>query len=94
MVQSHQEAALQQLVETLAANPSVHVIGVDPLGSTVDLWVRLGDGDEGNEDAIYDALQAYRASSPERLIDLHVVFAQEDDGAFPSGIQRLYRRPG
>ncbi len=84
-------AAFQQLFGTLAANPSVQVIGINPLGTIINLWVRLGDADEGNEDAIYGALQQYRAGGPERLIDLHVVFADEPETAYPSSVRVLYR---
>src|SRR4051794_40904320 len=86
--------AFQQFFGSLAANPSVRRIGVDPVGGYVDLWVRLGDDDEDNERSIYAALSAYHASEDvETPIDLHVVFADEDEAAFPSGIQLLFSRP-
>jgi hypothetical protein len=85
--------AFQQFFGTLAANPSVQLIGVDELGGYLDLWVRLGDDDQANESAIYAALSAYHASEGvETPIDVHVVFADEAESAFPAGIQILYRR--
>ena len=86
-------AAFQQFFGTLVGNPSVQIIAVDDLGGHVDLWVRLGD-DDANETAIYTALSAYHASEGVATpIDLHVIFADEDEAAFPSGLQPLYRRP-
>ena len=85
-------AAFQQFFGTLAANPSVQMIGVNPLGGILDLWVKLRDDDEGNEGSIYDALQSFRARGGETLVDLHVVFADERDEAYPSSVKVLYRR--
>jgi hypothetical protein len=86
-------AAFQQLFGTLAANPSVQLIGIYPL-SGIDLWVRLRDDDEDNENAIYTALSAYHSSEGVSApIDLHVVFAEERDSAYPSSVRVLYRRP-
>src|SRR5215213_1536123 len=86
--------AFQQFFGSLAANPSVRHIGIDALGGYVDLWVRLDDDDEANESAIYAALSAYHASQGvETPIDLHVVFADEAEAAFPSGIQLLFSHP-
>jgi hypothetical protein len=87
-------AAFQQFLGTLAANPSVLIVASDPVGGYVDLWVRLADDDDDNETAIYAALSTYHASEGvETPIDLHVVFADEDEAAFPADIQPLYRRP-
>ena len=87
-------AAFQQFLGTLAANPSVQIVATDPVGGYVDLWVRLSDDNEDNETAIYAALSAYHASEGVQTpIDLHVIFADEAESAFPSGIQPLYRRP-
>jgi hypothetical protein len=86
--------AFQQFFGTLAANPSVRLIGIDSLAGYADLWVRLGDDDDANETAIYTALSAYHATPDvETPIDLHVVFADEADTAFPADIQLLFRRP-
>jgi hypothetical protein len=87
-------AAFQQFLGTLAANPSVQLVATDPVGGHVNLWVRLADDNEDNETAMYAALSAYHASDGvETPIDLHVIFADEDEAAFPSGIQPLFRRP-
>jgi len=86
-------AAFQQFFGTLAVNPSVQTIAMDPLGGYVDLWVRLGDDDEEQENAIYTALSAYHASAGvETPVDLHIVFADEPESAFPAGIQLMFRR--
>jgi hypothetical protein len=88
-------AAFQQLFGTLAANPSMQLIGIDEPGGYANLWVRLGNADEAIERANYAALSAYHASEGvETPIDLHVVFADEAENAFPSGIQLLFSRPG
>jgi hypothetical protein len=86
--------AFQQFFGTLAANPSVLLIGIDSLAGYADLWVRLGDNDESYENAIYAALSAYHATPDvETPIDLHVVFADEAETTFPASIQLLFRRP-
>jgi hypothetical protein len=87
-------AAFQQFFGTLAANPSVQRIAIDDVGAHLDLWVRLVDDDDDNEAAIYAALSTYHASDGvQQPIDLHVVFADEDEAAFPVNIQPLFQRP-
>jgi len=88
-----EDAAFSQLFGTLAANPSVQCIAVDRIEGSVDLWARLGDDDEANEMALYDALAAYHATpGVATLVDLHLVLASEPDGAFPASLVVLYRR--
>jgi hypothetical protein len=86
--------AFQQFFGTLAANPSVRLIGIDTVAGYADLWVRLGDDDEGNGNAIYTALSGYHTTpSVETPIDLHVISADEADTALPADIQLLFHRP-
>jgi hypothetical protein len=88
-----EDAAFSQLFGTLAANPSVQCIAINRGGESLDLWARLGDDDEANEMALYDALAAYHASpGVTTLVDLHLLLASERDEAFPASLTVLYRR--
>ena len=88
-----EDAAFSQLFGTLAASPSVQCIAVNRVGESVDLWARLGDDDEANEMALYDALAAYHATpGVTTLVDLHLVLGSERDDAFPASLTVLYRR--
>lgn len=88
-----EEAAFSQFFGTLAANPAVQIIAMDPLGGYMDLWVRLDDDDEAREMAVYDAVDAYHATEGVTTpIDLHVVLASEPDSAFRASLRPMYRR--
>lgn len=65
--------------------PTVVRVGTVTEGAVLHFWVQLSDDDERGQHVIYDALRRYRAGPSDKKIplDLHVVFADEDDSAFP-----------
>jgi hypothetical protein len=70
------------------------MVGVDPKGGYLDLWIRLNADRDDHEDALYTAVSTYHASPGVATpVDIHVVFADEPPEAFPASIQVLYRRP-
>jgi hypothetical protein len=88
-----EEAAFSQLFGTIAANPSVEIIAVDDLNRYVDLWIRMGDDDEANEMAIYDALDVYHSTEGVTTpVDVHLLLAHEPDRFFPKSLPVMYRR--
>lgn len=88
-----EEAAFSQLFGTLAANPAVQIIAVEDLNRYINLWIRMGNDDEENEFAIYDAVDAYHASEGvTRAIDLHLLLAHEPDRFFPDSLPVMFRR--
>jgi hypothetical protein len=86
--------AFQRFFGMLVINPAVEIVAADRLSGYVNLWVRLTDDNEAHEYAVYDALRSYHASDGVQTpIDLHLVFADEPETAFPSQLQILFRRP-
>lgn len=59
---------------------------------TLALSLRLSQEDDADEDAVYDAVQRYRASGDALLIDLHVIFADETETAWPSSVRTIFAR--
>jgi hypothetical protein len=89
-----QAAAFDKLITTIAANPSVLVVAMDDLNRYVDLWIRMGDDDEANEFAVYDAMSEYHAATGlTRPVDAHLLLSHEPDRFFPKNLPVLYRRP-
>ena len=85
--------AFMQFFGEVCTVPTVHRVGISRDGSDgVTVWVRLSQDNEQNEERIYRALQACRAESPELLIDLHVVFADQPDEVFPKDAIILFTR--
>jgi hypothetical protein len=75
--------------------PSVQRVGLDIENLIWNVWVRLDNGNEADEDAVYTALQRYRAgaATEERVdIDLHVIFPDEPESAWPSSIKPIFVR--
>lgn len=88
-----QAAAFDKLIEAIAANPSVLIVAKDDLNRYIDLWVRMGDDDEANEMAIYDAISEYHAATGlTKPIDEHLLMSHEPDRFFPKNLPVLYRR--
>ncbi|HZO32876.1 MAG TPA: hypothetical protein VFH48_43595 [Chloroflexota bacterium] len=88
-----EEVAFSQLFGTLAANPSVQIIAVDDLNRYIDLWIRMGDDDEANEMAVYDAISEYHNSEGVTTpIDEHLLLAHEPDSYFPKNLPVMFRR--
>jgi len=79
--------AFLRFVGSVCAISSVALVAVVPDGLIWNVWVRLSADIEGDQDRLYIALQRYRSSVPpnERPdVDLHVVFPDEDEAAFPA----------
>lgn len=81
-----------RLYGAICAVASVGLVGVAASHGQIDLWVRLAEDDEEQEERIYRHLQQYRASSSLVPVDLHVVTPDESDGAFPSTVDVVYTR--
>jgi hypothetical protein len=84
--------AFLQLFGEICAVPSVSRVGVGRQGLAFDFWVRLGRDEASDEDSIYLALQRYRASGDDMPIDLHVIFPDEADVAWPLSVKTIFTR--
>lgn len=88
-----QGAAFDKLIQALAANPSVLVVAKDDLNRYIDLWIRMGDDDEANEMAVYDAICEYHNSEGVVTpVDEHLLLAHEPDSFFPKNLPVMFRR--
>jgi len=74
---------------TVCSVQSVARVGTVVEGAVLHLWVDLSDDDERGQNVIYDALRRYQASEHAHAVtvDLHIVFADEDETAFPSNVE-------
>lgn len=83
-----------RLFGTICSIPTVARVGMLMEAAILHLWVRLSDDDEHGQDVIYDALRRYRASDSEGKthVELHVVFADEDESAYPSDATVYFAR--
>ena len=53
----------------------------------------MGDDDEANEMALYEALDVYHASEGVATpVDIHLLLAHEPDRFFPKNLPIMYRR--
>ncbi len=86
-------AEFLRLFGAICAVPSVARVGTLPEASALALWVKLGANDEDHERQIYAALRHYRSAAADVPVDLHVVFADEDEPAFPSAADVVFQRP-
>ena len=84
--------AFLQLFGEICAVPSVAHVGVGSQGFAFDLWVRLSRDEVADEDAVYRALQRYRAGGDDMPIELHVIFSDEDDAAWPASVKMIFTR--
>jgi hypothetical protein len=84
--------AFLQLFGEVCAVPAVSRIGIGREGLAFDFWVRLGSDETSDEDAVYGALQRYRAHDDSLPIDLHVIFPDEPDAAWPSSVKTIFTR--
>jgi hypothetical protein len=81
-----------QFFGTVCSVPAVALVGLGTQGSALDVWVRLTSADDASQDAVYDALQKFRAAGDGTLIDLHVIFPDEDESAWPGAVRVVYTR--
>ena len=84
--------AFLQFFGSVCSIPSVSLIGLGAQGAALDIWVRLSSEDDASQDAVYDALQKFRATGDGALIDLHVIFPDEDESAWPNAVRVVYTR--
>jgi hypothetical protein len=84
--------AFLQFFGEVCAVPSVSRVGIGPQGVAFDFWVRLSQNDDSDEDDVYLALQRYRAGDGSMPIDLHVIFPDESDAAWPSSVKTIFTR--
>jgi hypothetical protein len=84
--------AFLQLFGEICAVPSVSRVGVGRQGLAIDFWVRLSRDQNSDEEAVYYALQRYRASGDDLPIDLHVIFPDEADTASPLSVKTIFTR--
>jgi hypothetical protein len=85
-------ASFLQLFGTMCSVPAVAMIGLGTQGAALDLWVRLRSDDDESQDILYGALQKFRAIGEGTLIDLHVIFPDEDAVAWPSSARVVFTR--
>lgn len=84
---------LLRLFAAICAVPSVGRIALGHDGSTVTLWVRLTEDDGRAEHQIYEAEGQYLATKAAPAVELRVIFADEDESAFPADVPVVYSRP-
>jgi hypothetical protein len=84
--------AFLQFFGEMCAVPSVSRIGIGRQGLAFDFWVRLSRDHDVDEDALYRALQRYRARDDSMPIDLDVIFPDETDAAWPSSVKTIFTR--
>lgn len=84
--------AFLQFFGEVCAVPSVSRVGLGPQGAALDFWVRLNRDNEADEATVYDAIQRYRASVDAVFIDLHVIFADEAETAWPTSVRTIFAR--
>lgn len=84
--------AFLQFFGEVCAVPSVSRVGIGRQELAFDFWVRLSRDEAGDEDAVYLALQRYRANDDSMPIDLHVIFPDETDAAWPSSVKTIFTR--
>lgn len=96
LIQDHSPdtRAFLQFFGTLCSIPVVRRIGCVFEGALMHQWVQLSDDDEAGQDAIYDALRRFQTAEGTWLgsSELHIVFADEDDSAFPADAEILFVR--
>lgn len=85
-------AAFLQFFGTMCSIPAVSRVGLGAEGAAIDVWVRLTSDDDQSQDALYAALQKFRADGDGTLIDLHVIFPDEDDAAWPCTARVIFTR--
>jgi hypothetical protein len=85
-------AAFLQLFGTMCSIPAVATVGLGTQGAAIDIWVRLTSDDDESQDALYSALQKFRAGGDGPLVDLHVIFPDEDETAWPSTARVVFTR--
>lgn len=85
-------ATFLQFFGTVCSIAAVSMVGLGMQGAAIDVWVRLSADDEPGQDAVYGALQTLRAGGDGTLIDLHVIFADEDETAWPSAVRVVFTR--
>jgi hypothetical protein len=85
-------AAFLQFFGTVCSVAAVSMVGLGTQGAALDVWVRLTGDDDASQDAVYGALQKFRAGGDGTLIDLHVVFPDEDEAAWPAAVRLVYSR--
>lgn len=85
-------AAFLQFFGTACSIPAVAMIGLSAEGVAIDVWVRLTNDDDPSQDALYTALQKFRADGEGTLIDLHVIFPDEDATAWPRTARVIFTR--
>lgn len=84
---------LLRLFAAICALPAVGRIALTRDGSAVTLWVLLTEDDEQAEHRIYEAEGQYLASEATPDVELRVIFADEDESAFPVNAPVLFSRP-
>lgn len=85
-------AAFMQFFGEVCSIPAVRLFGItDDATSPLTVWVRLGEDDEEQEEAVYRALQAYRRSKNLPL-DLRVVLASQPEDVVPREATVLFKR--
>ncbi len=65
-------------------------LGVD--GAELVLWIRLTEDDIQSEHRVYEAEGEYLAAQASPPVELHVIFADEDESAFPSDLPVIFDR--
>ena len=81
-----------RLFGAICAVPSVGLVGMEREGGALGIWVRLVEDDEESEHRVYDAVIHSRSTGVLPPVELHVVFADEDDAAVPSDARIVFQR--
>jgi len=71
---------------------TVSRIGIADGDDCLDIWIRLGDDDESEEEKIYGHLQDYRFRRERPSVDLHVIGSEEGPNLFPRDVAIVFDR--
>ncbi len=81
-----------RLFGAICAVGAVGRVALGSDGSTLTLWVRLTEDDIPSEHRIYEAEGDYLAAKASPPVELRVIFADEDESAFPSEVPVIFER--